>query len=391
MPRSPRSRLNPGRLAAAQALLAVERGALLAEALSGRVPADPADRAQAWSLALGVLRHRAELDAAVVAVARRSTRTLDPGVLAALRIGAWELRLAGVPPHAAVDQAVELTRALGLGHAAGLVNAVLRRVGTVEVPEAARRGFPDWLLARWRPRFGPGLEAALDAAQRPAPAWMVAAPDRAGVLRQLQHQGVGAVPGPGDSFRITAEGPVAELPGWDEGRFWPLDPRLAALAEAVPAGTVEVRGSPGLSWLLAARGRRVVPGGDPARVARTREGAATRGIPLADPVDRADVVVLVLAGTGLGSLRRLPELRWRRRPEDPPATARQLAEAARAAVGRLRPGGTLLYAVHSLEPEEGPEVVAGLGGTATVLADGLPDADGGDWIYAARVAAPEPG
>lgn len=378
MARPPRSRLNPGRLAAARALLDLERGGQLAEALAAHPVGDPADRALAWNLALGVLRHRPELDAALVTVTRRGTRTLDAGVLAALRIGAYELRIARVPAHAAVDQAVELSRGLGVGHASGLVNAALRRVGDVEVPAAARLGLPDWLLARWRPRY----EAALPALQEPPPRWLVAPVDRAGALRALLHQGVVAVPGPGDSLRVGHEGPLSELPGHAEGRLWPLDPGLVRVAEGL-CGSVEVRGAPGLAWLLAARGLAVRPGGEPARVARTREGAAARGLALTADEGPVDRVVVVLLGSGLGALRRLPELRWRRRPEDlaPAPLVDALTDAARV----LRPGGALLYVVHSLEPEEGAGVVTRLGGRATPLLPPGPPEAGGDWLQAYHV------
>ncbi|HEV7563113.1 MAG TPA: transcription antitermination factor NusB, partial [Solirubrobacterales bacterium] len=86
------------------------------------------ERAQAQRLAYGAVQRRGTADAAIERLAGRSTRLLDPPVLAALRLGLYELLFAdGTPDHAAVDQAVELTKASGAGHASGLVNAVLRR------------------------------------------------------------------------------------------------------------------------------------------------------------------------------------------------------------------------------------------------------------------------
>src|SRR4051794_28743110 len=94
------------------------------------------ERAQAQRLAYGAVQRRASLDAAIERLADRSTRLLDPPVLAALRLGLYELLFAdATPDHAAVDQAVELVKGAGAGHAAGFVNAILRRA----VRERGRR------------------------------------------------------------------------------------------------------------------------------------------------------------------------------------------------------------------------------------------------------------
>ena len=86
------------------------------------------ERAQAQRLAYGAVQRRGTTDAAIERLAGRSTRLLDPPVLAALRLGLYELLFAdGTPDHAAVDQAVELVKGAGAAHASGLVNAVLRR------------------------------------------------------------------------------------------------------------------------------------------------------------------------------------------------------------------------------------------------------------------------
>ncbi|MDO9280315.1 MAG: transcription antitermination protein NusB, partial [Pseudomonadota bacterium] len=127
-----RSKVNPGRIAALQALLAVERGEHAEDALARLAPRDASDRALAWHLVLGILRNRPAVDAIVQQAAKRTTKNLDPEVLAALRMGVFELRRSRVPPHAAVDQAVEACRAAGVGHAAGFVNAVLRNQGNYD-------------------------------------------------------------------------------------------------------------------------------------------------------------------------------------------------------------------------------------------------------------------
>ena len=137
------------------------------------------DRAQAQRLAYGAVQRRGTSDAAIERLADRSVRLLDPPVLAALRLGLYELLFAdATPDHAAVDQAVELVKGAGAGHAAGLVNAVLRRaarerdsltaslLGDDSTPAAAAvaHSAPLWLVEQWWRELGPDATRALLAA-----------------------------------------------------------------------------------------------------------------------------------------------------------------------------------------------------------------------------------
>jgi 16S rRNA (cytosine967-C5)-methyltransferase len=146
--------------------------------LSGR------DRAQAQRLAYGAVQRRGTADAAIERLAGRSTSQLDPPVLAALRLGLYELLFAdATPDHAAVDQAVELTKEAGAAHAAGLVNAVLRRatreraqltkalLGDDSTPAkaAVAHSAPQWLAQMWWQELGAdGARALLAACNQPA-------------------------------------------------------------------------------------------------------------------------------------------------------------------------------------------------------------------------------
>jgi 16S rRNA (cytosine967-C5)-methyltransferase len=142
------------------------------------------ERAQAQRLAYGTVQRRGTADAAIERLAERSPRLLDPPVLAALRLGLYELLFAdATPDHAAVDQAVELVKRAGAAHAAGLVNAVLRRaareraelteslLGDDSTPEraAVAHSAPLWLVRMWWEELGPGeARALLAACNRPA-------------------------------------------------------------------------------------------------------------------------------------------------------------------------------------------------------------------------------
>ena len=124
------------------------------------------------------MQRRGSADAAIEELAGRSTRLLDPPVLAALRLGFYELICAdAVPDHAAVDQAVELVKAAGAGHAAGFVNAVLRRAArererlrarladdSTPAAAAVAHSAPEWLARMWWEELGAEAARALLAA-----------------------------------------------------------------------------------------------------------------------------------------------------------------------------------------------------------------------------------
>ena len=264
MARPSRSLVNPGRLAALRALVAVERGEHAEDALDDNAPSFANDRGLAWHIVLGVLRNRPGVDAVIEQAARRTVENLDPPVLAALRIGLFELRFSRVPPHAAVDQAVEACRAVGVGHASGFVNAVLRNQGRFEPPEQARTGHPAWLVERWRARYGAAADAWMEANNQPAAIYLAAKEDPAGMARAFQHAGIPLTPAGEGIFRLPEQaGAVEALPGFAEGRWWVMDPAAAAVADLVGplAPGVEVLDAcaapGGKSFRLASRGARV--------------------------------------------------------------------------------------------------------------------------------------
>jgi 16S rRNA (cytosine967-C5)-methyltransferase len=386
--------VSPGRMCAARVLLACERGRYADRELARRAPEDPADRALAWNLVMGVLRSRGALDAAIARGAKRPAEGLDPEVRAALRLGLYELHYARTPAHAAVDQAVRLVGALGAGRARGLVNAVLRRAKPPRsLPPTVNH--PDWLVERWRARYG---EAACDRwcarNDSAAPLSLVARDDGQALVAALREAGLdprpgeaGGAPVPGcwlvDGWRGRLEG----LPGFAEGGWWVMDPAAAAAADLLEVRpgerTLDACAAPGgKSLRLAAAGAAVTATDlSPERLERLAENAARTGLAVTwraldwltasdEEIDAAldttldaaageapfDAVLVDAPCTGLGTLRRHPEIRWSRLPTDPAAMAlRQLPLLERAAT-RVRPGGRLVYAVCSPEPEEGEAV-----------------------------------
>ncbi len=394
-------RLNPGRLAAGQVLLEVEQGRHADRALSRLAPPDGRDRALAWQLVLGVLRHRGAIDGAIDAVSTRAVETLDPPVRAALRVATWERLYGRAPDHAVVDQGVALAHALGAPQARGFANAVLRRVAPVDVPAA--QNHPAWWVSRWTERVGAAaVEDWCARNDQPAPLGVVARDDPDGVAGMLG--GVGrvrpatvqgqAVPG---AFLVDElSGPVDALPGFADGAWWVMDPASCATADLVPLTpgdrVLDACAAPGGKALrLAARGARVMACDlSKDRLQVLKANARRTGLgPIARQVDWLeapwtpkvpfDAALVDVPCTGLGTLRRHPEIRWARQPTDPAAMALRQAPILSAAAATVRPGGHLVYSVCSPEPEEGN----------TLVAAWVASSAGRDWtLVEERLAAP---
>ena len=377
--RQGRARLNPGRLAAGRALLAVEDGDHVEDILAVTAPDKPADRGLAWHLALGVLRRQGSLDQTLAPhLGGRRLSDLDAPVRVVLRVGAADLHLSRTPRHAAVSQAVELARRLRVGRASGLVNAVLRRAGDEALPDDPWLDLPGWLQARWRDHEG--IEAWVQRLGRPAPL--------CGVWRGEPHPGLAAQPVeaagrvvPGAFCLPEASGEVTDLDGFAEGAWWVMDPSAVAVADRVadaagPGTTIlDACAAPGGKTLrLASRGHAVTAVDlSPQRLERVQQSLHRTGLSAAirqwdwlsgpNPVlGRFSAVLVDAPCTGLGTLRRHPEIKWRRSPTDPAAMALRQLQILEAASTHVEPGGKLVYAVCSPAPEEGEGVVSQLSG-----------------------------
>lgn len=372
---------NPGRIAAARALLEVEEGGHAEEVLPPLLPAGVEDRSLAWTLVFGVLRRRGRIDAALRACLSRPLDELDPPIRAVLRSATWEKLFGRAQAYAVGDQAVETLRALGSGRASGLVNAVIRRVGPVEgLARAESLDHPAWLVARWDHRFGAArTEAWCRANGEPPPLCLAArgpvselstALDAAGIVHRPAVVRGAPVPG-----LLRLEGPsgrVEALPGFAEGAFWVQDAASAWMTDLVPASArtvLDACAAPGgKTFWLAARGQEVVATDvDPSRLGRVAEGlsrlhlqARTRVVDWTRPpmdLGTFDAVLVDAPCTALGTVRRHPEIRWRRGPLDPARASERQLTILDAAARFVAPSGALIYVVCSPEPEEGGEVL----------------------------------
>jgi 16S rRNA (cytosine967-C5)-methyltransferase len=353
--------MDPTRLAAFDLLSAVlDKRRTLDDALDALPRIDPRDKAAAHRLAAAVLRRAGTLDAVLEPFLRKAPP--DP-VRHVLRLGAAGLLLLETPPHAAVATAVGLARSRGLTPFAGLVNAVLRKVAAagpaaMEGLDAPRLDTPPWLWSSW----GRAARAIAEAHQHEAPLDLSLKP--------------GAEPPPGGealptgSWRYPAGTRIAELPGFAEGAFWVQD-----AAAALPARLLAPRPGERIADLCAAPGGKTAQlaaaGAEvtavelsPARLARLRENLARLHLQAetvqADattwrPAQPFDAILLDAPCTATGTIRRHPEILHLRRPRDVAAMAETQDTLLDAAAAMLKPGGRLVYAVCSLQPEEGPE------------------------------------
>ncbi len=351
-------------------------------ALAGR------EHAQAQRLSYGAVQRRGTSDTAIERLAERSTSLLDPPVLAALRLGLYELLFAdATPDHAAVDQAVELVKGAGAAHAAGLVNAVLRRaVREREVltsslldddstPEAAAVAYsaPVWLAQMWWRELGPeGARSLLASCNEPAEVAMRANTlrlSRDEALAKLHEGGVEARPAPGEWPLAAPETIVIS------GRTGDAVPAMVAAGELTPqsrgsAAVVEVLdpqpgehildlcAGPGIKTSQIAerigdRGEVISVEVDPERAAKVAGQARRLGLRSVSVIE-ADAAEMEIASgfdrvlldppcSDLGALASRPDARWRKSP----ATIDRLVEVQSRLLERareaLRPGGTLVY------------------------------------------------
>jgi 16S rRNA (cytosine967-C5)-methyltransferase len=395
----------PARLAAYQILAETDAGRAdlpAAIARSRDSLDDERDRALAADIATGVQRWRGALDYLIEHVTGRPLARLDDEVVEVLRLSVYQLlHLSRVPASAVVDDAVNLTKKVGKSSARGLVNAVLRTISRERrhLPLPSRPAdaqdrtaaldyltvtlsHPRWLATRWYDRLGlDGAAAWMAFNNHAAPLTLrinraVAAPDD--VRDRLAAHGVVAVPGrwAADAL-IVREGRPLQEPGTRSGLFVVQDE--ASQLVALLAGD-----RPGPRVLDACAS----PGGKATAVAATlRKGETlvacdvrTRRVSLlqhmveatrlaniqlvqADllrPLPFAPIfscVVVDAPCSGLGTLRRDPDIRWRRREDDLPVLASAQLRMLEHAQAVVAPGGRLVYATCSSEPDENEEVV----------------------------------
>jgi 16S rRNA (cytosine967-C5)-methyltransferase len=376
--------ISPARLAAFNILLRVERESSYADELLHSSILDnlsPLDRNLATEIVMGVLRWRSVLDEAIARLSFTPFRKLDLEVLIALRMGVYQKQfLSKIPAHASVNETVELVKHAKKFSAAGLVNAVMRKVKSAAYdPHASQLtgiaylasalAHPKWLAERWTNQFGPEHARLICEYNQRIPAITLRLSNSEDETI-LAEQGI-----------LLASGTLLKNSRTVIGG----DLSAALLQQKI---AIQDEGSQ-LVAALVSDGQRILdccaaPGSKTAAIA-TRQPTAEivaselhphRAVLLRKLAPQSNVQVItadalnlpyqaefdrVLADvpcSGTGTLARNPEIKWKLKPEDlADLQSRQIA-ILRAAMNYLRPGGKLVYSTCSLEPEENEQVVA---------------------------------
>jgi 16S rRNA (cytosine967-C5)-methyltransferase len=392
---------SPAREIAMRVLERVEEDASFADLaleaeLRARGPA-ARDAALATELVYGTLRWQRYLDWILAPHSRRRIDTLDARVRVILRATAYQIVfLERVPAFAAVNDAVTLAP-----HTPGVkafVNAVLRSFANRGVSErepappadrldalATRRSFPTWLVERWVKRYGHDDAEALMLALNERPPLTLRTNTlrtnrRALSQRLMFEEGLACQPtslAP-EGLVVSPGGAPGEWRAFADGSFAVQDEAsmlIARLLAPEAGGTIaDVCAAPGtkathLAQLMDNRGRVLAFDPQPARLARVGEAATRLGTTIIDVRegtvetlagefgDSCDGVLVDAPCSNLGVLRRNPEVKWRRQLEDLAVVSRRQSEILTAASTMVKPGGRLVYATCSLEPEENDDVV----------------------------------
>ena len=336
---------------------------------------DERERAFAQRLAYGSVQRVRTLDHAIETLGKRPVRKLDPPVRAALRLGAYQLGYTDTAPHAAANESVELVRRARLERAVPFTNAVMRRLAAgigellAALPDGPlKESYPDWVYETWVRDLGPPDALALmRAGNEPLET----------VVRLVRGDPPGEptdVPG---AYRVDRVDDLAVA----EGRIWPQSrgSQLAGLVVGSQDGerVLDLCAAPGGKTTML-RGDVTAVDLDPNRASELRANVAllgatnvtvveADGTKLPPELEGFDRALVDAPCSGLGVLSQRPDLRWRARP----LPELQLA-LLRSAAERVRPGGTIVYSVCTINADENEAIVDASGLRVEPLGDEWP-------------------
>ena len=359
---------------------------------------EPAERRLARTLVYGVLRQRDTLDAVIANYSRHGLDQLERRVLTTLRVGVFQLFfLSRIPASAAVNTTVNtMKRARKPSWLVGFVNSVLRRVAAERASLArfaldseglTRANHPEWLCSRWRKHFGEEQMRAICAINNTEPVLSLRVNTRKGgradFLAELKKNGINAQPGRISPVGLAVDGypgPIPTLYGYEAGRFQVQDEgaqlismllsglpgpsrvldacaglggKTGHLAELLPAGSTVLALEPdGHRYRLLLENINRLGHEKQVQPLQAALAALYRKQPPA-----FDAILIDAPCSGTGVIRRQPDIRWNRQPADLPKYAEQQSALLHEAAGLLKPGGLLVYATCSLEPEENMQAV----------------------------------
>src|SRR5687768_14009871 len=384
----------PARIAAIEALGAIDEQPLdLGEAMArARRPLrDERDRALLLEIVTGTLRMRGAIDYQIAARSTRPIHKLDAAVLRVLRLSAFQiLYQSRVPAPAIINDAVELTRRAAKSSAAGLVNAVLRKLSRerdqLTWPDdlGVVHSHPQWLVDRWIDRHGREATEAWLTFNNRAPSLCLAVnrsrTSRDDLAEELAAAGVTTEPTARARYGLhVIEGHPLQHEAFKDGRFIVQDEASQLIAELVDvrpgARVLDLCASPGgktltLSATTGPAGSVIACDVRPHRIrllSRTIRRCRLANVQVMHvSVDRAlpfrescfDAILIDAPCSGLGTVRRDPDIKWRRSAADLPRFAAAQLELLGRAADLVAPSGMLVYSTCSSEPEENEHVVA---------------------------------
>jgi len=380
--------VSPARAAAFDILLRVERESSYASELlhSGRCgELSSSDHGLATELVFGVERWRMTLDAVIAQASSKAVGKLDPEVLTALRLGAYQLFfLDRIPARAAIHESVELVKRARKRSAAPFANAVLRKLaaephnapntstGTARTPEALARRFahPVWLIQRWTERFGLEAAKSICAYDQQVPGTTIRVRDET-LAHDLAAHDIELAPGEFlTSARRVVHGDVTRMPEFAMNRFAIQDEASQLVAALVGNGSriLDACAAPGgKTWSIADRNPQAAVTAvelhpHRAELLRKRVPSANVSVITGDlrdlPVTALFDRVLVDAPcSGTGTLARNPEIKWRLQPEDLADLQARQTSILQAALNHVASHGRLIYSTCSLEHEENEFVI----------------------------------
>jgi 16S rRNA (cytosine967-C5)-methyltransferase len=361
-----------------------------------RAGLDPRDRSLVTELAYGVQRHRGRLDHIIASFSNRPLEELDPEVLDILRLGIYQLTQMRVPPHAAVSETVALGKKK-LGEKAGsFINAVMRAASDgpdkVEWPSRddlpafleTTYSHPRWLVEYMLCLWGPEKAEAICAADNTISPLTL----RANVTRMDAPSLLGEIEAAGGKATLSAyiEEAVTDvvlprerlLELLEQGLCVAQDESSILVGRCADPGPgdiiIDACAAPGgkathLALLGGESCRVIAVDVNTRRLRALRNSAGRQGLPNIEIIEwdsthlaerysnHADVILVDAPCSGLGTLRRNPELRWRRAPGDAARLARLQLDLLEGCAGALKPGGTLVYSVCTYTSEETSDVI----------------------------------